>query len=66
LNTITQQENPGEKPMLRFLIFILLLYIAYKFLKLLAQYKRKVDELEAELKKRKIDQLKDTDYEEIK
>jgi hypothetical protein len=66
LNTITQQENPGEKSMLRFLIFILLLYIAYKFLKLLAQYKRKVDELEAELKKRKIDQLKDTDYEEIK
>jgi len=66
LNTITQQENPGEKSMLRFLIFILLLYIAYKFLKLLAQYKRKVDELEAELKRRKIDQLKDTDYEEIK
>jgi hypothetical protein len=66
LNTITQQENPGEKSMLRFLILILLLYIAYKFLKLLAQYKRKVDELEAELKKRKIDQLKDTDYEEIK
>jgi hypothetical protein len=52
--------------MLRFLILILLLYIAYKFLKLLAQYKRKVDELEAELKKKKIDQLKDTDYEEIK
>jgi len=52
--------------MVRFLIFILLLYIAYKFLKLLAQYKRKVDELEAELKRRKIDQLKDTDYEEIK
>jgi len=66
LNTITQQENPGEKSMVRFLIFILLLYIAYKFLKLLAQYKRKVDELEAELKRRKIDQLKDTDYEEIK
>ncbi len=66
MNTITQQENPGEKSMLRFLILILLLYIAYKFLKLLAQYKRKVDELEAELKKRKIDQLKDTDYEEIK
>lgn len=66
MNTITQQENPGEKSMLRFLIFILLLYIAYKFLKLLAQYKRKVDELEAELKRRKIDQLKDTDYEEIK
>lgn len=66
MNTITQQENPGEKSMVRFLIFILLLYIAYKFLKLLAQYKRKVDELEAELKRRKIDQLKDTDYEEIK
>lgn len=52
--------------MLRFLILILLAYIAYKFYQVFISYKRKVDELERELKRRKIDGLKDTDYEEIK
>lgn len=52
--------------MFRFLILILLIYIIYKFYQIFIAYKRKVDELERELKKRKIDELKDTDYEEIK
>jgi Na+-transporting methylmalonyl-CoA/oxaloacetate decarboxylase gamma subunit len=52
--------------MLRFLFLILLIYIAYQFYKVFIRYKRKVDELERELKRRKIDELKDTDYEEIK
>ncbi len=52
--------------MLRLLIILLLIYIAYKFYKVFIHYKSKVDELERELKKRKINELKDTDYEEIK
>ncbi len=52
--------------MIRLLILILLIYIAYKFYKVFISYKRKVDELERELRKRKISELKDTDYEEIK
>lgn len=56
----------GEVNMIRLLILLLLIYIVYKFYKVFIHYKRKVDELERELKKRKIDELKDTDYEEIK
>ncbi|CUS76929.1 hypothetical protein JGI7_01842 [Candidatus Kryptonium thompsonii] len=52
--------------MIRLLILLLLIYIAYKFYKLFIYYKNKVNELERELKKRKINELKDTDYEEIK
>ena len=52
--------------MIRLLILLLLIYIAYKIYKLFIYYKNKVNELERELKKRKINELKDTDYEEIK
>ncbi|CUS89949.1 hypothetical protein JGI3_00215 [Candidatus Kryptobacter tengchongensis] len=52
--------------MLRLLILFLLVYIAYKFYKVFIHYKNKVDELERELKRRKINEVKDTDYEEIK
>jgi len=48
--------------MIRLLILLLLIYIAYKFYKLFIYYKNKVNELERELKKRKINELKDTDY----
>ncbi|MCS7228463.1 MAG: hypothetical protein RMJ81_02040 [Candidatus Kryptonium sp.] len=52
--------------MIRLLILLLLIYIAYKFYKVFIHYKRKVDALESELRKRKINEMKDTDYEEIK
>lgn len=52
--------------MLRLLILILLVYVVYKFYQVFISYKKKVDELERELKKRRMDELKDTDYEEIK
>lgn len=51
--------------MFRLIIFLLLIYIAYLFARTLIRYKKRIKELEREVRKRKIDEMPDTDYEEI-
>jgi hypothetical protein len=42
-----------------------LIYMAYKFLIAFISYKRKIDEFRRRRMKRRIEELEDTDYEEI-